>query len=283
MNRHKETSAEALGPSRVKGWRTAGVLLELHTGEPTALPPHSHSAFQIGITTRDPGEYVCRGRSWHAPRGSIIVFPPEEVHSVGQIGARHTGDVSRLMYVEPERFLEIAREVVGPDAAMPSFENLVIEDAAFIAAFEAMHALCATGAPEVGKEACLRAVLGDLVTRFAATDSVDSRRERLKARVLGARDFIVSNYRENISLAQLAGIAHSSPYHFNRLFARHVGMPPHAFQNQVRVERSKTLILEGATIAQVATQTGFFDQSHFTRYFRRIVGVTPSSYALARR
>ncbi|HEY4066412.1 MAG TPA: AraC family transcriptional regulator [Burkholderiaceae bacterium] len=283
MTRHNETSAEALGPSRVKGWRTAGVLLELHTGEPTALPPHSHSAYQIGITTREPGEYVCRGRVWHAPRGSIIIFPPDEVHSVGQVGGRHTGDASRLMYVEPQRLLEIARAVAGPEASMPSFDELVITDAAFIGAFEAMHALCGTDAPEAQKQASLRAVLGELVARFGAPAALDRRRERLRARVLAARDFIVSNYRENISLAQLAGLAHSSPYHFNRLFARHVGMPPHAFQNQVRVERSKALILEGTSIAQVAMQTGFFDQSHFTRYFRRIVGVTPSSYALARR
>ena len=173
MTRHEETSAEALGPSRVKSWRTAGLLLELHNGEPTALP--------------------------------------------------------------------------------------------------------------VEKLAALGADLGGPVAQSAAPTLADTRRERLRARVLATRDFIVTNYRENISLAQLAGLAHSSPYHFNRLFARHVGMPPHAFQNQVRVERSKALILEGTSIAQVAMQTGFFDQSHFTRYFRRIVGVTPSSYALARR
>jgi AraC-like DNA-binding protein len=282
MNNQK-TTVEALGPSRVKGWRSAGVLLELHTGEPTALPPHSHTDFQIGITTRDPGEYACRGRIWSAPPGSIIVFPPQEVHSVNQVGVRQTDGRSRLMYVEPERMLAIARTVFGEGVGMPVFENLVISDAGFIAAFERMHALCETDALEHEKESRLCDVLARLIGDFAVAAAADTCRERLRAKMLRARDFIVSNYSENISLTQLADLAHSSPYHFNRLFTHHVGMPPHAFHNQIRVERSKALILGGASIAQVAMQTGFFDQSHFTRYFRRIVGVTPSTYALARR
>lgn len=281
MNKTDRTSAEPSGPSRVKGWRTAGALFELRTGEPAAVPPHSHGTFQIGITTRDPGEYFCRGRIWSAPPGSIIVIPPEEVHAIGQ-GVRQAAESSRMIYVEPAHMLAIARQAAGGDGDMPAFENLVITDAAFIRAFEEMHMLCATDVPEHEKESSLATVLQQLVAQFAAPAAPDTRRERLRAKTFRARDFIVSNYRENISLAQLARIAHSSPYHFNRVFARYVGMPPHAFQNQVRVERSKALILEGASIAQVATQTGFFDQSHFTRYFRRIVGVTPSTYALSR-
>jgi AraC-like DNA-binding protein len=278
-----ETPAAPLGMTRVKGWRSAGVLLELHTGEPTALPPHSHTAFQIGITTRDPGQYTCRGRVWNAPPGSIILFPPQEVHSVSQVGMRQAHCRSRLMYVDPARMLASARALRGDDAGMPVFENLVIEDAAFIDAFERMHVLFETQAPEDEKHARLQDVLLRLVAEFAAEAPADTRIERPRAKVMRARDFIVSNYSENISLTQLADIAHSSPYHFNRLFTHHVGMPPHAFHNQIRVERSKALILEGVSIAQVAMQTGFFDQSHFARYFRRIVGVTPSTYARARR
>jgi AraC-like DNA-binding protein len=55
-------------------------------------------------------------------------------------------------------------------------------------------------------------------------------------------------------------------------------MPPHAFQTQVRVSRAKTLLLEGWSISQVASQTGFADQSHLTRHFKRLVGVTPGRY-----
>ena len=55
-------------------------------------------------------------------------------------------------------------------------------------------------------------------------------------------------------------------------------MPPHAFQLQIRLTRAKRLLLQGMPVSAVATETGFFDLSHFTRHFKRHVGVTPGSY-----
>ena len=55
-------------------------------------------------------------------------------------------------------------------------------------------------------------------------------------------------------------------------------MPPHAFQTQVRVARAKALLLRGWPISQAAAHTGFADQSHLTRHFKRLVGVTPGQY-----
>ena len=55
-------------------------------------------------------------------------------------------------------------------------------------------------------------------------------------------------------------------------------MPPHLYLTQVRIERAKTLLTEGLPPAHVAAETGFVDQSHFTKRFKRIVGVTPGQY-----
>jgi len=57
-----------------------------------------------------------------------------------------------------------------------------------------------------------------------------------------------------------------------------VGLPPHAFQLQLRVDRAKTLLAGGVDITAVAQRTGFADQSHFTRILRRSVGVTPGRF-----
>jgi len=55
-------------------------------------------------------------------------------------------------------------------------------------------------------------------------------------------------------------------------------MPPHAFQTQVRIARAKNLLREGHSISHVATMTGFVDQSHLTRHFKRLVKLTPGQY-----
>ena len=93
-----------------------------------------------------------------------------------------------------------------------------------------------------------------------------------------ACDYLIEHYAENVFLEQLALLAGLSPFHFSRVFSEQIGMPPHAFQTQVRVARARTLLLEGWSISEVAARTGFADQSHLTRHFKRLVGITPGRY-----
>nr|WP_058998923.1 helix-turn-helix transcriptional regulator [Leptolyngbya sp. NIES-2104] len=69
-----------------------------------------------------------------------------------------------------------------------------------------------------------------------------------------------------------------SPHHFSRLFKQSTGLSPHQYVIRCRVERAKQLLLKGEmTIAEVAATVGFYDQSHFAHYFRRLMGVTPKA------
>jgi AraC family transcriptional regulator len=83
-----------------------------------------------------------------------------------------------------------------------------------------------------------------------------------------------------LSLDHLAAVARVSPYHFARLFKNSTGLPPHQFVIAQRVERAKELLRERdpLPLAEVATEVGFSDQSHFTRHFKRLVGVTPRRF-----
>lgn len=264
--------------STIHAWRCGGVVLEAHTGEPTTLPRHAHDTYQIGITTRDPGEYLCEGKTWYAPSGSIILFHPGDVHSAVKVGVRDRRDTSLLMFVSPQQMWKIATSLYGKDCGPPTFENLVIDDSAFIRLFADTHAYTGTGATLLEKESRLHRLLHCLIAKFSASPAAPRPIARSRNKVLLARDYIESHYRDAINMEQLAKLTHTSPYHLNRLFAREIGIPPHAYQTQLRVERAKRLLLRGTSITDAALSTGFFDQSHFTRYFKRIVGVTPRSY-----
>ena len=63
-----------------------------------------------------------------------------------------------------------------------------------------------------------------------------------------------------------------------RAFRAETGLPPHAYLNQIRVRRARTLLDGGITPADVAMTTGFADQAHLTRHFKRVVGVPPGAY-----
>jgi AraC family transcriptional regulator len=100
-------------------------------------------------------------------------------------------------------------------------------------------------------------------------------------RLRRAIDAIRDRLGEGVSLAEVAEAAGVSPSHFSTLFRRSTGFSPHQYLIHCRVERAKELIRSGdrsLSLAQVAAQAGFFDQSHLNRHFRRLVGITPSEF-----
>ncbi len=85
--------------------------------------------------------------------------------------------------------------------------------------------------------------------------------------------------RTPVSLDGLAAAAGLGRFALLRAFQRRFGLPPHAYQLQLKIERARTLLRSGQSAAWVAGELGFCDQSHFTRHFKRILGVTPGDYA----
>jgi AraC family transcriptional regulator len=89
-------------------------------------------------------------------------------------------------------------------------------------------------------------------------------------------DYIHSNLDQNLGLAELAAIANLSPHYFTRQFKQSTGCTPHQFVIRCRVERAKTLLLDGkSSIAAIAQQVGFANQAHLTVHIKRSLGITP--------
>ena len=90
--------------------------------------------------------------------------------------------------------------------------------------------------------------------------------------------FIESSFAQPVSLATLAATAGLSVSRFATVFRREVGISPHRYVCLVRIQHAKRLLRDGVRPSAVASEVGFFDQSHFGRHFRRAVGVTPGHF-----
>jgi len=91
------------------------------------------------------------------------------------------------------------------------------------------------------------------------------------------RDYVIAHLDEPIGVEVLAGIAGRSPFHFTRVFTRSVGMTPHRYVVHLRLQCAIELVREERSgLAEIAARTGFADQSHLSRWMRRVLGVSPT-------
>jgi AraC-like DNA-binding protein len=272
-----------LEPSTIKAWSLGDTLLEFYRyapGPADALPKHSHAEYQFCLSLDFPGEYYYRGTHHPVPVGSLSVIHPGEMHSARDLDDRQTPATYRTIYIRPERVAGITAEVAGRKTSVPFFSNPIILDSALSQHFLVFHRAVENAALKLEQESLLLSLLVQLMVRYAAILPSSRLLKQERRSVQRVREYLQDNYAENVTLDRLAQIANLSPYHLNRVFSAEVGIPPHAYQTQVRIDRAKLLLSRGVSIKQVAVDTGFTDQSHLTRYFKRLIKVTPGQYRL---
>lgn len=101
--------------------------------------------------------------------------------------------------------------------------------------------------------------------------------------VARAKSYLYDNLAAPVTLDELATAAGLSRFRLIRAFAAAVGLPPHAYHLQLRVERARQLLRDGLSGAQAAADLGFVDQAHFIRHFKRVMRVTPGAYRRSER
>ncbi len=244
-------------------------------GPAESLPVHSHDEYQLGISINFPGEYTYRGKRHPVPVGSLNVIHPGEMHSARDTEYRYVYADFRKVYVAPERVKSAATEVSGRKSSLPFFAEPIIFDADLAKLFLDFHNASEKAKPHLEQEALLLSLMAELITRYA-----DNRHElrpfaRERDGIQRVREYLQDNYADNVSLGRLATVAGLSRFHLLRAFHHEVGLPPHKYQIQVRIERAKHLLAGGVPIHEVALAVGFVDQSHLTRHFRKLTQVTP--------
>lgn len=270
-----------------------GVLLERYRyppSPPEALPGHSHERYQfgMGLGLRSAYEYRYRGARHRVPYGLLTAIHPGEVHSSGDVEDRRGPATFLAAYLDPALLLDAAEQAGRSGGALPFFGGPALADRDLAGLFVGLHAALEGPlegpAPRLEQDSLLLSVLTRLVLRHAdAPPSPPGPAGKERRAVRLAREYLRENPAENVSLGELSRIANLSPNYLSRVFSREVGLPPHRYQIQARVERAKVLLAEGTPVAEVARQTGFADHSHFARRFRRLVGVPPGRYAAEKR
>jgi AraC-like DNA-binding protein len=238
---------------------------------------HAHERYAMGVIERGALGFRYRGENIVAPAGSINLSNPGEPHT-GH-AAVDTGWVYRMFYFDTSLLRHAATEIAGRPRGLPYFQLGVIHDSFLARLAHRLHAaLEESNRSTLEQESRMFEMLARWILHHADDRPVLQTVGQEHRSVKQAREYIEARYTDDVSLEQLARVANLSPFHLVRVFRDQVGLPPHTYLTQVRVGRAKALLSQGRAIAQVALEVGFADQSHLTRRFKGITGLTPGQY-----
>lgn len=267
--------------ARPQFWRDpaiAGIELRLSSYDRRTFPKHSHDSYAIGLVETGESTFFIRGGHHRIGAGQLALIPPGEVHSCNP-----AGDCNwryRMWHIAPELMHGIAEAVAGT-GARPCFRSPIANDHIVWGHLLHFSTLLRCGSGYGGeREEAMYASLSSLLIRLGeCRPRTDTARQPTAVRL--AEEYLRANIEETVSLETLANLTGLSPWHFLRLFKAAKGLPPHAFQTQLRINLARQLLRQGDEIADVAYRTGFSDQCHFSRKFRQFTGATPGQYRAA--
>lgn len=274
-----DRAATTLDRERARRWRDpalGSVEFLSATYFTHSYAPHSHEEYAIGVIEDGAEAFDYRGAMHTATPGSVVLLMPDEIHT-GHAAPGARGWQYRMLYPGTE----LVRAASGGAGDTVFFPTPVIDDPELASGILAFHRAAESGASLVARESGLLSILSAAIRRHARGTSTDHRTRNDHAAARLIREYIDANYTRNLSLAELAAVARLSPFHLNRIFRAAIGLPPHRYLEQVRVRRARALLGGDRSLSWIALEAGFVDQPHFTRHFKRHLGVTPGEYRCA--
>ncbi|MFF7448222.1 MULTISPECIES: AraC family ligand binding domain-containing protein [unclassified Streptomyces] len=258
----------------VSAWRPAvpGVVEVFHahfTGY--AYPMHVHDAWTLLIVDDGAVRYDLDRHEHGTPHDTVSLLPPHVPHNGSP--ASPDGFRKRVVYLDTSLLGEdlVGSAVDTPDLRDPLLRRRVGQlHQALDRPGDELEA--ASRLTFIGERLTAR-LRPRLVTEVPRADPALARR---------LRELLDERVVEGIALDEAAALLHAHPAHLVRAFGTAYGIAPHQYLTSRRVDRARRLLLDGVRPGEVAAATGFFDQSHLTRHFRKLVGVTPGRYTKSR-
>ncbi|MGE6224598.1 helix-turn-helix domain-containing protein [Aeromonas media] len=266
--------AEA-GPDRHSFWHDPALpFIEaraVQDGRHVCYDKHSHPHFSIGAITGGHSHYLNQRSLQEVGPGSLVLMNPEEVHACNPIADQPW---SYLMFYLDTDWLRGQQEEAGLGSEFRPFDMTASRDPLLYRGLQHLHHQLVEAPDPLAREVACHLFSRQLLARLTPARWDDRPPRHLQR----AAELMQDDSASPLSLSQLSAVAGLTPSHFVRAFSHHYGMTPHAYLLDRRIRHARSLLRQGQPLAEVALASGFADQAHFQRQFKRRVAATPGQY-----
>lgn len=242
-------------------------------GTQQPFPNHFHEYYVIGFVESGERCLSCKNNEYAIQKGNVLFFNPGDNHACIQ------NDGGTLDYQEfnisKEVMLDLTEEVTGK-RDLPGFSENVIFDEEVICYLHPLHEMVMKGLCDFGKEENLLLLISMLIQRYG--QPFENCIPECRGEIEKACRFMEQHFAERIYLDQICRYAGLSKSTLLRAFTKSKGATPYSYLENVRIGETKKLLEQGFPPIEAALRTGFSDQSHFTNYFNRFIGLSPGVY-----
>ncbi|WP_054177501.1 AraC family transcriptional regulator [Trabulsiella odontotermitis] len=241
-----------------------------------AYDSHDHEELLLGVTLQGSQRFNCHRALHTSTPGKAILIEPGAVHD--GYAAQENGFTYSMLYIPQQWVSDNLQKRSGEDISIvqAAFRNTLTDDRVLIMsivrAFNALH----NGEGRLARDESLDLLLShlmphvDLKPADKLTDSL--------IRMNRVRDYLIAHLDTNPGLDELASISGVDRFRLSRQFKSAFGQSPHAYLVRLRLRTARQLLASGISPSMVALQTGFADQSHLGRWFRRAYRLSPAAY-----
>jgi AraC-like DNA-binding protein len=240
------------------------------------FPIHFHKRFCVGIIEKGSRKYFYRGSSVILKTGDIFVVHPLEPHSCASY--KRSNHNYKIFSIESHHINKTMKKADFKNRCSVYFPKFKIRDKTLFEKIQNFHDMVEYSSLECEIKTIYFEILVELFSKYSKDLSAVKITASERNSIILAKIFIEKNYNANVKLKEIAGVANLSVFHFNRLFQKEIGISPHAYLIQCRIKNSQEMLECGESIINAALENGFTDQSHFTKFFKMHVGVTPGNY-----
>jgi len=240
------------------------------------FPNHFHDDYVIGYIEQGRRHVKCHNEEFIVNAGDVVIFNPYDPHACAQMDDRPLD--YRSLNIQPEAMRHYALEITG-EARLPRFTKAVMYDRELTDLIRELHRMIYNEQSDFKKEELMLLLIEQLMYDYSDVNPKPSGQARgPSADIIAVSEYIDKHYMKSMKLDELSQLIGGSKYHLVRSFTREKGISPYSYMETIRIGHAKKLLERGITPSEVAYRCGFSDQSHFTKFFKKLIGLTPKQY-----